>query len=316
MYTSEVLLELDNVSKIFTIGLLGRAYIRAVDNVSMNVYKGEILGVLGESGSGKSTIAKLILKILKPTSGRVLYRDKDVWSIDNKTYYRGVQGVFQDPYASFNPRRKVLDVFVDVVRNYYPELASKISEELESVLSKVGMSVKDVIGRYPHEFSGGQLQRLSIARALLVKPEIIVADEPVSMVDASTRMDILNIFIDLKEREGLTSIIIGHDLSLTSYVSDRVVVLYKGQVVEQGPVEILRNPAHPYTKMLLEAVPRIDHKWTTSSKYQVEPVEVRYSTGCVFASRCPLRLKKCVTLEPPVVNLGNSRVKCWLYTEK
>ncbi|MEM4614030.1 MAG: ABC transporter ATP-binding protein [Desulfurococcaceae archaeon] len=313
----EALLELDSVSKIFTAGLLGGTRIKAVDNVSMKVYKGEILGILGESGSGKSTIAKLILKILKPTSGKILYRGRDVWSIDNKVYYRRVQGVFQDPYASFNPRRRVLDIFVDTMRNYYAELTSKITEELERALSKVGMNVKDVIGKYSHEFSGGQLQRLSIARALLVKPEAIVADEPVSMVDASTRIDILNIFIDLKEEEGLASIIIGHDLGLASYVSDRVVVLYKGQVVEQGTVNILRDPAHPYTKMLLEAVPRIDYKWTTPLRYQVESVQTRHTTGCVFVNRCPFRLEdKCAKLEPHVVNLGDSQVKCWLYAEK
>lgn len=314
---NEALLELDSVSKIFTTGLLGGTRIKAVDNVSMKVYKGEVLGILGESGSGKSTIAKLILKILKPTSGKILYRDRNIWSIDNRVYYRKIQGVFQDPYASFNPRRRVLDVFVDTMRNYYAELAGEITEKLEKVLSKVGMNVKDIVGRYSHEFSGGQLQRLSIARALLVKPEVIVADEPVSMVDASTRMDILNIFIDLKEEEGLTSIIIGHDLGLASYVSDRVVVLYKGQVVEQGTVSILRDPAHPYTKMLLEAVPRIDYKWIAPLKYRVEDIQAQCATGCVFANRCPFRLEdKCTKLEPRVVSLGDSQVKCWLYVEK
>lgn len=294
--------------------------IRAVDNVSMHLEKGEILGILGESGSGKSTIAKLVLKLLKPTKGRILFKGVDIWDIDDKKYYRAVQGVFQDPFASFNPRRRVLDVFYDVVRNYYGSEKLRTTEEvlefIRPVLESVGLSVKDIIGRHSHEFSGGQLQRLSIARALLVKPELLVADEPVSMVDASTRIDILNIFMDLKERERVTSMIIGHDLSLTSYVSDRVVVLYRGQVVEEGSVDVLLDPSHPYTKMLAEAVPRIDVKWTRELSYGQETPGQSVERGCVFAPRCLCRMDVCTKQEPPYVSLGRTRVKCWLYAPR
>lgn len=316
----EVLLELRNVSKLFRVGVFGRQVIRAVDNVSIRVEKGEILGVLGESGSGKSTIAKLVLKLITPTKGQILFKGVDIWKIEDKKYYRAVQGIFQDPFASFNPRRRVLEVFRDVARNYYEGQNVKnpdtIAELVKPVLESVGMDLKDVIGRYPHEFSGGQLQRLSIARALLVKPELLVADEPVSMVDASTRIDILNIFIDLKEREGLTSIIIGHDLSLTSYVSDRVVVMYKGQVVEEGPVDILLDPYHPYTRMLAEAIPRVEEKWNKPISYAMETHVVTSEGGCVFAPRCSRRMEICTRDEPPTIDLGKVRVKCWLYTSR
>lgn len=313
----KTLIKLENVSKIFTLGIMGGARITAVDDISMDIRRGEILGILGESGSGKSTIAKLILKIIKPTAGRILYEDMDVWKIDTREYYKKVQGVFQDPYASFNPRRKVLDILLDTIRNYYPE-EHKWMEKITDVLNRVGISKEDVVGKYPHEFSGGQLQRISIARALLVKPDVIIADEPVSMVDASTRIDILNIFLDLREQEKLTYAIIGHDLGLTQYVSDRVVVLYRGQIMEQGPADILRDPAHPYTKMLLEAVPRVEFKWGSQLKYGVESVEKGDSgdTGCVFASRCPSKMGVCSYLRPPAFNMGYSQVRCWQYAPK
>lgn len=318
---SETIIKLENVTKVFRLGLLGKTTIKAVDRVNLEVKKGEILGVLGESGSGKSTIAKMILKIYEPTSGRILFKGKDIKMFKGskglREYYTHVQGVFQDPYASFNPRRRVYSVLVDTVRNYYPTLPMEdVEKTIALAVEKVGINVSDIVGRYPHEFSGGQLQRLSIARALLVKPEVIVADEPVSMVDASTRIDILNIFIDLKESEGTTLVIIGHDLGLTRYVSDRVVVLYRGQVVEEGGSEILSEPAHPYTKMLAEAVPRIDRKWGEKIQYGAGSLELgAKGVGCVFADRCPFLIKdKCIKEEPPYVSLGKNSVKCWLYT--
>lgn len=317
---SEAILQLNNVSKVFKLGLLGKVTIRAVDRVSLDVRRGEILGILGESGSGKSTIAKLILKIYEPTQGRILYRGIDICKYRSgreiKKYYKNVQGVFQDPYASFNPRRRVLDSLIDVIKNYFHSIEEgEVQKIVGESVEKVGLNIRDVLDRYPHEFSGGQLQRLSIARALLVKPEVIIADEPVSMVDASTRVDILNIFIDLKEEMGLTSMIIGHDLGLTHYVSDRVIVLYRGQVVEEGPSDILLDPAHPYTKMLLESIPRINAVWRNRTRYGVGLVKLESrAVGCRFADRCPFRKELCASQEPPYVSLGRSRVRCWLYT--
>lgn len=315
-----VLLELKNVSKIFKTGILGRGVIKAVDDVSLRVEEGDILGLLGESGSGKSTIARLILKMIKPTNGVLLFRGVDIWKIRDVDYYRKVQGIFQDPFSSFNPRRKVFSVFYDVIRNYYGHRKfhneTEIIEFIKPVIESIGLSLSEILDRYPHEFSGGQLQRLSIARSLLVQPELLIADEPVSMIDASTRIDILNIFIDLKREKGLTSIIISHDLALTSYVSDKVAVLYKGQVVEDGPSDILLDPLHPYTKMLSEAIPRLEKKWTTPLSYGIETAMQTYDLGCVFAPRCPHKVEICLKQNPPYVNIGKSRVKCWLYVSK
>lgn len=315
--SSEAVLDLQNVSKTFYVGLVRRTPIRAVDRVSMEVRSGEILGILGESGSGKSTIAKLILKVYKPTSGSITYRGRDIWrGMSDREYYSHVQGVFQDPFASFNPRRKVLDTLRDALKNFYPSDQSVWDERLTEAIEKVGLNLAEAVGKYPHEFSGGQLQRLSIARALLVRPEVIIADEPVSMVDASTRIDILDIFIDLRDSERMASVVIGHDLSLTYYVSDRVVVLYKGQVVEQGQVDILKDPSHPYTKTLLEAVPQIDRRWDKPLLSSYNETREDSASKCVFWNRCPFRMEICAREEPPTVSLGKAEVRCWLYVSR
>jgi len=314
----ERILELREVTKVFRTGLLGGRTILAVDRVSFHLNQGEILGLLGESGSGKSTIAKIILKIYEPTSGKILYRGRDISEIrgwrELKRYYSRVQGVFQDPFSSFNPRRMIRDALYDTVRNFG---LTRTKEEADAIVVKavnaVGLSYEEVINKYPHEFSGGQLQRLSIARALLVNPEVIVADEPVSMVDASTRIDILNTLIDLKKNFGISVMLIGHDLSLMRYASDRVIVLYKGQILEEGPASILEKPNHPYTRMLYEAVPRIEEKWGEKPRYVSELPANTYagSRGCVFAVRCPYKAEKCLTEEPPFVVKDGARVKCW-----
>uniref|UniRef100_A0A7J3X785 ABC transporter ATP-binding protein n=1 Tax=Thermofilum pendens TaxID=2269 RepID=A0A7J3X785_THEPE len=315
---SEKILELREVTKVFRTGLLRGRSVLAVDKVSFHLGRGEILGLLGESGSGKSTIAKIILKIYEPTSGKVLYRGRDVSEIrgwkELKQYYSKVQGVFQDPFSSFNPRRMIRDTFYDTIRNFG---LARTKEEADAIIVKavntVGLNYEEVINKYPHEFSGGQLQRLSIARALLVNPEVIVADEPVSMVDASTRIDILNTLIDLKQNFGISVLLIGHDLSLMRYASDRVIVLYKGQVLEEGPASILEKPNHPYTRMLYEAVPRIEEKWSEKPRYAPElPASASAGArGCVFADRCPIRTERCLAEEPPFVTKDGARVKCW-----
>lgn len=315
---SERILELREVTKVFRTGLLGGRTVLAVDRVSFHLGKGEILGLLGESGSGKSTIARMILKIYEPTSGKILYRGRDISEIrgwrELKQYYSRVQGVFQDPFSSFNPRRMIRDALHDTIRNF--GLAGTKEEAyamIAKAVSAVGLNYEEVVNKYPHEFSGGQLQRLSIARALLVNPEVIVADEPVSMVDASTRIDILNTLIDLKQNFGISVLLIGHDLSLMRYASDRVVVLYKGQILEEGPASILEKPGHPYTRMLYEAVPRIEEKWGEKPKYAPETLASSHAggRGCVFADRCPLRTEKCLAEEPPFVVRDSARVKCW-----
>jgi len=316
---SEKIIELRNVSKTFKLGLFGSTVVQALSDVSFDVKKGEIVGLLGESGSGKSTIARIILKVYKPSSGQLLFRDKDITNIYSasflKNYYKHVQGVFQDPYGSFNPRRTVLEPLFDVVNNY--ELThDKVEAEgmIRQHLEMVGINYNEVVQKHPHELSGGQLQRISIARALLVKPDLIVADEPVSMVDASTRVDILNIFLDLKQKLGISILLIGHDLATMHYASDRILVLYKGQVVEEGPASVLLDPLHPYTKMLSESTPSIDKPWEEKIKYRPGKVELAGKiTGCPFADRCPYRMDKCITQAPPVITKDGRKVKCWLY---
>ncbi|ADI31912.1 ABC transporter ATP-binding protein [Staphylothermus hellenicus] len=319
-------IRLENVTKIYTLGLAGTKKIRALDRVSLEIPSGQIVNILGESGSGKTTLARIILRLLKPTSGRVLFHDHDrvidVWKLkrwrDIKEYYRRVQGVFQDPYGSFNPRRKVLSILYDTVKNYYPKVAkdpSATKSFISSTLESLGLNMDELEGKYPHELSGGQLQRISIARALLLKPAFIIADEPTSMVDASSRIDLLNIFIKLKEEYGTTPIIITHDYALAHYSSDRIIVIYKGQVVEDGPAEALRKPHHPYTMMLKEAIPLIDRVWKKGEgKHRVyEKKEEWKGKGCPFAPRCPYKKPICEEKEPPMVDLGKVKVKCWLY---
>lgn len=320
---------LRDVTKIYSLGVLGKRKIKALDRVSFEIRSGEILNILGESGSGKSTLARIILGLLKPTSGDIILNDNgkviNVWKRlkgdEIKEYHRKVQGVFQDPYGSFNPRRRVLEPLYDTIKNYLPEVwkdrestKSLISETLKSL----GLKMEDVEHKYPHQLSGGQLQRISIARAILTRPSFIIADEPTSMVDASTRIDILNIFIDLRDNYGVTPVIITHDYSLAHYASDRILVLYKGQIMEEGPPEVLEEPSHPYTQMLKESVPLIDRVWKEKLKYKYGTFTTvtRKTTGCVFADRCPFKQKICEEKEPPIVDLGKVKVKCWLYAEK
>lgn len=311
----EKLLELEEVTKVFRTGLFGGRTVTAVDRVSFDVRRGEILGLLGESGSGKSTIAKMILKIYEPTSGRILFKGRDIATLNGrnlKEYYRRVQGVFQDPFSSFNPRRLIRDAFLDTYRNFGLGSLENFEATIVKAVEMVGLNYDEVAYKYPYEFSGGQLQRLSIARALLVQPELIVADEPVSMVDASNRIDIMNIFIDLKEK-GISVLLIGHDLALTHYAADRVIVLYKGQIVEEGPASILNKPSHPYTQMLYESVPKIESKWSSRLQFAPEKGLPQVSSkGCIFADRCPYRFDKCTQQEPPMFTKGESKVKCWL----
>ncbi len=321
---NENIIELDNVTKIFSLGVLGKNKIVAVDRVSLTIRSGEILSILGESGSGKTTIARMILRLIKPTSGTIKFNGVDIWKMkkwrDIKNYYMKVQGVFQDPYSSFNPRRKILDLLLDTVYNAFPELKKdkrKALEYINETLEKVGLDINTLRGKYPHQVSGGQLQRAAIARALLSNPVFIIADEPVSMVDASTRIDILNIFIDLKEKYGTSSVIIGHDYSLAYYVSDRIVVLYRGQIVEEGDPEVLEDPLHPYTKMLKESVPSIDRRWEKRLEYRIGEIDVtKRRKGCIFADRCPFKMPICEEKEPPLFKVGKGKVRCWLYGPK
>jgi peptide/nickel transport system ATP-binding protein len=259
------MLELDACCKSYRVGAFGGKELLAVSDVSFAVAPGEVVALIGESGSGKSTIGKIILRLLSVSHGVITFDGVDIATLHGpelKAYYGQVQGVFQDPFSSYNPIFKVDRVFEMLRAEYFDGLGrEEWREKLAGSLERVGLDPADALGKYPHQLSGGQLQRLLIARALLLDIRLLVADEIISMLDASTRIDVLNLLGDLKSR-GLAILFITHDLNLGSYISDRTTILRKGRVVEAGPTErVFGNPLHPYTKALLASVPQLHTRW-------------------------------------------------------
>ncbi len=315
------LLEVRNLSKIYSMGsIFSRIKITAVDDVNFTVMEPEIFTLAGESGCGKTTTAKIILGFEEQTSGEIIYKDQPIDKLRQQNRYRvlrEIQAVFQNPFSTFNPLRTVDSYFYDTLVNLRitssrKEAEKKIREKLEAV----GISFDEFKQRYPSEFSGGQLQRLSIARALLTDPFLIIADEPVSMVDASLRMSIVNLFKDLKDKFGVSVIYITHDLTTAYYVSDRMAIMFRGNIVEIGPAEeVLSNPKHPYTRLLRESVPEADpeKKWTTKVLLADAEHEEYLRTGCKFAGRCPSAMDKCKKFVPPYFEVNGTSVKCFLY---
>jgi peptide/nickel transport system ATP-binding protein len=265
------MLTLDRVSKSFKVGTFGGKEFAAVRDVSFDIGPGEVVSLIGESGSGKTTIGRMILRLASVTSGTITYGDLDLTTLRGgaaKDYYRKVQGVFQDPFSSYNPIFKVDHVF-DLVRQAFFGAASDAEWErrLDGSLAAVNLDPGQVLHKYPHQLSGGQLQRLLVARALLLDIELLVADEIISMLDASTRIDVLNLLGELKGR-GLGILFITHDLSLGNYISDRTVILRHGRIVEMGAtVKVFGSPVHPYTKALLACVPQLHSKWSTGGEF-------------------------------------------------
>jgi peptide/nickel transport system ATP-binding protein len=259
------MLELDTCCKAYRVGAFGGRELLAVRDVSFGVRQGEVVSLIGESGSGKSTIGKMILRLLKVTRGTIVFDGVDIATLEGsklKSYYADVQGVFQDPFSSYNPIFKADRVFTILRSEYFSGLsASEWNAKLEKSLDAVSLNPGDVLGKYPHQLSGGQLQRMLIARALLLDIRLLVADEIISMLDASTRIDVLNLLGDLKAR-GLGILFITHDLSLGNYISDKTMILRRGVVVEMGATDLVfGNPVHPYTKTLLASVPQLHRKW-------------------------------------------------------
>jgi ABC-type oligopeptide transport system ATPase subunit len=262
-------LRVENVSKVFKIGAFGRGELAAVNDVSFEVHPGEVVALIGESGSGKTTIGRMILRLSRITAGSIAFNGTDIASLEGKRlkkYYGQVQGVFQDPFSSYNPIFKADRVFMLIRQAYLPHATdAEWKTKLESSLDAVSLDPDACLGKYPHQLSGGQLQRLLVARALLLDIELLVADEIISMLDASTRIDVLNLLGDLRAR-GLGVLFITHDLSLGHYISDRTVILRRGRVVEMGSTpRVFGNPVHPYTKMLLASVPQLHRKWAADA---------------------------------------------------
>lgn len=288
------MLTLDSVSKVYGVGTFGSGRLRAVRDVSFTVEPGQIVSLIGESGSGKSTIGKMILGLVRPTDGTIDFKGISVGTLrrrDLKEYYRDVQGVFQDPFSAYNPVFKADRIFAMIKEQYFPEvIAEQWRAKIHDALEAVGLDSASVLDRYPHQMSGGQLQRLLVARALLLDIDFLVADEITSMLDASTRIDVLNMLADLTEHN-LSVLFITHDLNLGYYISDRTVILYRGAIVEMGDTaRIFDNPLHPYTKMLMASVPRLDSMWAARDEVSAEAMQDAqlHTGGCVYYGRCPI----------------------------
>jgi peptide/nickel transport system ATP-binding protein len=315
----EKLLEVDHLTKVFSMGsITSRIRITATDNVSFYIKPAEIFCLAGESGCGKTTAARMILGFEEPTSGSIVHRGKKGGKSKNKKVWftEGVQAIFQDPFGTFNPLRTVDRYFFETVQNY--KLARNKKEAIGLIdrkLRSVGSSYEEFAGKYPSEFSGGQLQRISTARALLTDPTLLIADEPVSMVDASLRMSIVNLFKKLKEELGVSVLYITHDLATAYYVGDRIAIMFRGHIVEMGSVErVLMAPKHPYTKLLRESIPEADPNRRWSGAVQLLDTEHQeyLKQGCRFAGRCPLVMDVCKRV-PADVYVDDVLVKCHLY---
>ncbi|RAO99406.1 peptide ABC transporter ATP-binding protein [Petrotoga sp. 9PW.55.5.1] len=321
------LLEVKNLVKIFHLG--GRFFgskLKAVNNVSFDIEAGkpEILTFAGETGSGKTTVARMILGLEEPTSGKVIYKGRDVTHIKKRQelmkHMKEVQPIFQNPFETFNPLKKVDSYLFEMTDNYH---LAKTNEEklkvIEEPLNSVGLTLKEIKGRYPNELSGGQLQRASVARALITRPSLLIADEPVSMVDASLRMSIVNLFAELKNKFNVSVLYITHDLATAYYISDRIAIMLRGDVVEFGDIEkVMLSPLHPYTKILIESVPQPDPEGTWKEDIKLSALEVKEFSrlGCKFYERCPFAMEVCKNIEPPNVFEDGREVKCHLYSKE
>lgn len=324
---SNVLLSVKNVTKMYSLGSSFRKRsFAAVDNVTFEIASSNpmILTLAGESGSGKTTLGNMILGRTIPTVGEILFRGVDVVRQRKRRqklwFMRNVQPIFQNPFDAFSPLRKI-DSYLSATLKRVAQVRdeSERAAVMEKVLLSVGLDFKYVRKRYTNELSGGQIQRLSVARAIMCSPAMLVADEPVSMIDASLRMSIVNLLKDLKENNQVSVIYITHDLATAYYVSDRIGIMLRGNIVEMGPVdEVLDRPKHPYTQMLIESIPGPNptKKWEEEISMSTLDISEYLKQGCKFADRCPKVMEVCRGTNPPEVNVNDSIVKCYLYQDQ
>lgn len=317
-----VLVEVKDVKKEFITAksLTGKPQkiVHAVDGVNLNIYEGETVGVVGESGCGKSTLGRTILQLIPPTAGQILYRGEDITKFkkeEMRQMRRKMQLIFQDPYASLNPRMTVLELIKAPLDAYKVGNNEERIKKVKEIMELVGMP-ENMMNRYPHEFSGGQRQRIVIARALVLDPEFVVCDEPVSALDVSVRAQVLNLIQDLQKTKKLTYLFISHDLSVVKYVSDRIAVMYLGRIVEIAEKsELYNNPQHPYTKALLSAIPipDVDRKMKREILTGDVPSPLNPPKGCYFNTRCKYASERCRQECPALHDIGSGHmVACHL----
>jgi peptide/nickel transport system ATP-binding protein len=318
------LLEFKNVTKVYSRGVLAKRYTTALSDVSLKLDENEptIMTVAGESGSGKTTLAMLLLGFIAPTKGQIIYRGQDISRLkgdDRMTFRREVQAVFQDPFAVFNPFYTVDHLLsVPIAKFKLARSKREARDKMVEALTAVGLRAEDVLGRFPHQLSGGQRQRINVARALVLRPRLLVADEPVSMVDASLRANILETLSSLQQNYGVSIIYITHDLTTAYHIAKSIVVLYRGSVMEAGDVDaVIKNPQHPYTRLLIDSIPwpDINRRWGETEIKAKESEQDDHSTGCKFLARCPFAMDKCQA-PPPLFRLnGHQAASCYLYEQ-
>ncbi|SDM56833.1 ABC transporter ATP-binding protein [Sediminibacillus halophilus] len=320
---NNVLIDIKDVKKHFPLSkswFEEKQYVKAVDGISFSINQGETFGLVGESGCGKSTTGRLINGLIKSDTGEVIFNGKDLASLSEKqwkAYRKKMQMIFQDPYASLSPRMKVKDILMEPLTIHFPRMSKQEKiETVKNLLDKCGIS-EFHLNKYPHEFSGGQRQRISIARALILQPELIIADEAVSALDVSIQSQILNLMKNLQKEFNLTYLFISHDLSVVEHISDRVGVMYLGNLIEVASKQsIFKDPKHPYTKSLLASIPQPDpsvKRERISLKGEI-PSPSNPPTGCKFHTRCPLAMDVCKEKVPIMQKLNeNQQVACHLY---
>jgi len=307
----ETIYRVEELKKLFPVKRRGifertRRYIHAVDEVSFNINKGETFGIVGESGCGKTTLARMLLRLEEPTSGKIFFKGQDITSVDRqelKNLRKKMQMIFQDPYSSLDPRKTIYNLVAEPLKVHKVVQDMTREEKVKETLALVDLpTTEDFLGKVPDELSGGQRQRIGIARALILGAEFIVADEPVSMLDASVKAGITSLMIDLKQRIGLTYVFITHEIGLAYYTCDRIAVMYLGKIVELGNAEeVIRKPLHPYTQLLMEAIPPLqpDEQWGKTITERGElPLFVEPPKGCRFHPRCPAAKDPCSMDEP------------------
>jgi oligopeptide transport system ATP-binding protein len=317
---TENILELRDVKTHFPVrqGLFFKkevGAVKAVDGVNLQVRRGEVLGLVGESGCGKSTLARTILQLVPPTAGAVIFEGRDLTSLsasELRAERANLQMIFQDPYASLNPRMTVFDSLAEPLLAHGKATRKQAAVEVADLMRKVGLAPR-YMRKYPHEFSGGQRQRIAIARALALRPQLVIADEPVSALDVSIQAQILNLLADLTREMNLSMLFIAHDLSVVKHISDRIAVMYLGRVVELGKaIDVIERPQHPYTRALVSAIPLPDPDREKARRRIVlagdPPSPLNPPAGCPFHPRCPYAVERCAQVVPPLIPSGPSQV--------